>query len=169
MPPFVDSALVDQTWRRLGALPPRDMLALQRQSGKLQPELVGFVLGYTSRLSPEAVGLALYLMVVTIEMFRSASPRKMRKVKDAAIMRLWRESEEAIRESLAPDTDADPLSILVANSSEPAVLEYIFDALTDTEQEDPVELSADELKHLLTVLRTLSEGLHLGSRHAGAR
>ena len=144
------------------------MLALQRQSGKLQPELVGFVLGYTSRLSPEAVGLALYLMVVTIEMFRSAAPRKMRKIKDAAIMRLWRESEEAIRRSLAPDTDADPLSVLVASSSEPAVFEYIFDALTDTEQEDPVELTADELEQLLAVLRTLCEGLHLGSHHTGA-
>ena len=164
MPQFVDSDLVDRTWRRLGALPPRDMLALQRQSGKLQPELVGFVIGYTSALAPEAIGLALYLMVVTIEMFRSASPRKMRKVKDAAILRLWRESEE----SLAPDTDADPLSLLVANSSEPAVLEYLFDALTDTDQDDPVELSADELEHLLAVLRTLSEGLHLASQHAGA-
>ena len=169
MPPFVDSSLVDRTWRRLGALPPRDMLALQRQSGKLQPELVGFVIGYTSELAPGAIGLALYLMVVTIEMFRSASPRKMRKVKDAAILRLWRESEEAIRQSLAPDTDADPLSLLVANSSEPAVLEYVFDALTDTDQDDPVELSADELEHLLAVLRTLSEGLHLASQHAGAR
>ena len=75
MPAFVDSELVDLTWRRLGALPPRDMLALQRQSGKLQPELVGFVLGYTSQLSPQAVGLALYLMVVTIELFRLASPQ----------------------------------------------------------------------------------------------
>ena len=155
------------TWRRLGALPRRDMLALQRQSGKLQPELVGFVMGYTSHLSPEAAGLALYLMVVTIEMFRSASRRKMRKVKEAAIMRLWRESEEAIRQSFAPNTAADPLSLLVASSSEPAVLEYVFDALTDTDDEDPVELSAEELEHLLAVLRTLSEGLHLGSRHAG--
>ena len=168
MPPFVDSELVELTWRRLGELPPRDMLALQRQSGKLQPELVGFVLGYTSQLPPEAIGLALYLMVVTIEMFRSASPRRMRKVKEAAIMRLWRESEEAVRRSLAPETDADPLSILVESSSEPAALEYIFDALTDMEQEDPVDLSADELEQLLAVLRTLSEGLHLGSLHACA-
>jgi hypothetical protein len=166
MPALVNAELVEYTWRRLGALPARDMVHLQRQSGKLQPELVGFVLGFTSDLSAEAVGLTLYVMLVTLEMFRTAAPRKLRKVKDAAIMRLWRESRNAVREALNANASTDPLIVLLAGSNEPAVLEYVFDALTDTEQEEPVALSGAELEHLLAVLRTFVEGLHLASRPA---
>ena len=45
-------------------------------------------------------------------------------------------------------------------SAEPAAFEYVFDAFTDMEQEDPVALSDEELEQLLAVLRTFVEGLH---------
>ena len=79
---------------------------------------MGFVLGFTSDLSAEAVGLALYVMLVTLEMFRAAVPRKLRKVKDAAIMRLWRESQTAVRESLEAEAGTDPLVVLLAGSAD---------------------------------------------------
>ena len=160
MTAFVGPELVERTWQRLGALPAPEMVKLQHQSGKLQPELVGFVLGFSSALSTEAVGLALYVMIVVLEMFRTASVKKMRKVNDAAIMRLWHESQKAVKESLDAPSGTDSLTVLLAGSSEPAVLEYVFDALTDTEQEDPVALSAEELEHLLAILRTFVEALH---------
>jgi hypothetical protein len=156
MTAFVDQGVVERTWRRLGALPARDMVRLQRQAGKLQPELVGFVLGFTSGLRAEAAGLALYVMIVVLEMFRSSSRTSTRKVDELAVMRLWRESKA----SLDAPAGSDPLSALLADSSEPAAFEYVFDAFTDMEQEDPVALTDEELEQLLAVLRTFVEGLH---------
>ncbi len=164
MTAFVDQGVVERTWRRLGALPARDMLKLQRNAGKLQPELVGFVLGFTSDLRAEAAGLALYVMIVVLEMFRSASRKSMRKIDELAVMRLWRESQQAIAGSLNAPGGSDPLSALLAESSEPAVFEYVFDAFTDMEQEDPVALTDGELEQLLAVLRTFVEGLHHACR-----
>ncbi len=168
MTAFVDPAVVERTWRRLGALPARDMVRLQRQAGKLQPELVGFVLGFTSDLRAEAAGLALYVMIVVLEMFRSVSAKSMRKLDELAVMRLWRESRQAIRTSLDAPAGSDPLSELLADSSEPAAFEYVFDAFTDMEQEDPVALSEAEFEQLLAVLRTFVEGLHHACSPNGA-
>jgi hypothetical protein len=163
MTALVDQEVVERTWRRLGALPARDMLRLQRNAGKLQPELVGFVLGFTSDLLAEAAGLALYVMIVVLEMFRSASARSMRKLDELAVMRLWHESQQAVRASLEAPPGSDPLIALLADSSEPAAFEYVFDAFTDMEQEDPVALTDEELEQLLAVLRTFVEGLHHAS------
>ena len=46
-----------------------------------------------------------------------------------------------------------------ASSSEPAVLRYILDALTE-EDDDPVELSDEEFWHILRVLKTVVDCLH---------
>ncbi|CAN5894831.1 hypothetical protein BH11GEM1_BH11GEM1_32060 [soil metagenome] len=160
MSALVDSSLVEHTWLRLGALPPSEMVKLQRQSGKLQPDLIGFVLGFTSSLSPEAIGLALYVTIVVLAMFRAACPGKQRKANDRQIMRIWTDSAAAVAASLNAPPISDPLQQLLAGSSEPAVLEYVFDAFTDMEQEEAVALSAAELERLLAVMRTFIETLH---------
>jgi hypothetical protein len=164
MSAIVSPEIVERTWQRLGALAPKEMLKLQRQSGRLQPELVGFVLGYTSELSPDAVGLALYVMVVVLEMFRVTPRCHLRKVPEQTILRLWPESQTLIQASL--DSDGDPLEALLAASTERAVFEYVFDAFTDTERDDPVSLDADELETLLAILRTFIEALHGASSPA---
>lgn len=164
MTALIDRELVERTWQRLGALPARDMVRLQRQSGRLRPELVGFVLAFTSELSAEAAGAALYVMIVVLEMFRSAPVKKMRKVGDGMVLRLWRDSQKAIKESLDATSGADPLTLLLAGSTEPAVFEYVFDAFTDMGQDDPVALNSDELERLLAILRTFVEALHEACR-----
>jgi hypothetical protein len=107
-------------------------------------------------------------MIVVLEMFRSVSAKSMRKLDELAVMRLWRESRQAIRTSLDAPAGSDPLSELLADSSEPAAFEYVFDAFTDMEQEDPVALSEAEFEQLLAVLRTFVEGLHHACSPNGA-
>lgn len=166
MTAFVDAALVEQTWQRLGALPPSEMLKLQRQCGKLQPDLTAFVLAFTSALSPEAVGLGLYVMIVVLAMFRDACPGKQRKASERLILRIWRESEAAVTDSLDAPPGSDPLQQLLGTSSEPAILESVFDAFTDMEQEEPVALTREEVERLLAVMRTFIETLHQVCRPA---
>lgn len=87
MTAIVSPELVEQAWRRIGALDASEALKLQNRSGKFQPELVGFVLGFTHHLSPEGMGIALYAMAVLFEMFQRAPATQFAKVSDAAIAR----------------------------------------------------------------------------------
>ncbi|MBA3345013.1 MAG: hypothetical protein H0T44_06880 [Gemmatimonadales bacterium] len=105
MTAIVSAELVEQAWRRIGALDASEALKLQNRSGKFQPELVGFVLGFTSKISPEAMGIALYAMLALFEMFQRAPGTTFRKVKDATIMRLWTNNRLAARRSGAHPGD----------------------------------------------------------------
>ena len=164
MAAIVDPEFVEGTWLRVGAAAPRDMLKLQKQVGKCQPEVAGFVIGFTSELSPEAAGLALYVMVVVHEIFRSAPIKQVKKVKDSSIIRHWHLSQQALPLFLEQAAGPSALTEFVASSSEPAVMQYVVDALTELDQEDPVPLDPEELGHLLAVLRTVVESLHQACR-----
>ena len=107
MSAIVSPELVEQAWQRVGALDAPEVLKLQNRSGGFQPELVGFVLGFTSKMSPQGMGIALYAMLVLFEMFQRVPATTFSKVKDKTIMKLWRANAELTSALLANDFDLD--------------------------------------------------------------
>jgi hypothetical protein len=49
-------------------------------------------------------------------------------------------------------------------SSEPAVLQYIVDALTEEDETDPISMTDDEFWQILQVLKTVSDCMHDAAR-----
>jgi hypothetical protein len=157
MPALVSAEVMDATWQQIGASSGARVLALQKECGKHQRELTGFVVGYTSTLSPEAMGLALYAYVVIFQAFRR-SGAALRKIGDARILRQW----EATGQHLAgPQATGGRLESLLPSieCSERIVLAYIAGALSH-DQEDPVDLTNEEYWHIARVLITATECLH---------
>jgi len=70
MAQLVSSALIEEMWRTIGASSSATIRKLQKQCGKEQEELTGFLLGFTSDLRPEGLGLALYIHLVVVQAFR---------------------------------------------------------------------------------------------------
>ncbi len=159
MPALVSSELVERAWQRVDGLGAPDVLKLQKQSGKFQPELVGFVLGFVHDLSAEGAGIALYAMLVLFEMFQAVPARKWAKVKDSAILRLWVANRELSDDLLAREFDREAMAQFVDQSTEPAALQYVVDALVDA-QEESGELAPDEVAHVLAMLKTVVDALH---------
>jgi len=157
MPALVSEALMEQTWRRVGGgLSRTQVLRLQQACGKEQEALTGFVIGYSSELRPDAMGLVLFANVVIAEAFRQTGV-KFRAIKPAKILRTWESVKEAVaglrpRGRPAGDEYAD-------TASEPAVLRYVLGAM-EPDQEGGVELTDDEFWHMLCVLGTVSDCLH---------
>lgn len=158
MAAIIQPELVESTWQHVGALESRAVLKIQQQAGKFQPEVVGFVLGFTSELRGEAMGIALYAMLVVLEMFRAAPVRKIVKVKDSTILRHWRENQRIL--STTSESGAPALAAVAASSTEPYVVQYIVEALTDREQEDRPLLTDTEIRYVLSILKTASDSLH---------
>ena len=159
MTPIVSEELVEQAWRRVGALEPSEVLTLQNRSGRFQPELVGFVLGFTSRMSPESVGIALYEMLVLFEMFQRVPATSFGKIKDRAIMKLWRSNRQLSAELLVHEFDRDLMTEFVARSSEPAALQYVIEALVEV-QEESGDLPPEEVADILAIHKTVIDALH---------
>lgn len=164
MAPFVQPNSIEPTWRRIGGSSPAAILQLQKSSGKRQPEIVGFVLGFTADMSPDVVGLALYVMLVVIEMFRTSGARKIVKVRESTIMRHWHANESLLGELRTKAAELAAAIKAAEESVEPHALRYVIEALTEGDPDDPVPLSADEAWHLFAVLKTAIDSLHDGCR-----
>ena len=64
MSALVSPQRMEETWRAAAVMSPNSARLRQERCGKEQPELTGFVIGFTADLPPDAVGLALYVYVV---------------------------------------------------------------------------------------------------------
>jgi hypothetical protein len=157
--PFVSQDLVEATWKKAAAMNAKTALAIQKSAGKLQPELTGFVLRWTKELRPDAIGLALYVMVVVFEMFR-ATGVKIRKATDKSVMAHWKHCVEQADHLEASGVEPDILPSLDLSTDEPHVLRYVIDALTEDSEDDSVFLTAKEFWHLLATLKTVVDTLH---------
>ena len=119
------------------------MVALQRKSGPFQPELTGFVIGFTSDLRPDALGLALYASVVVYEIFR-VHHLKLRKARERTVLRHWETTCQLVEDLHSQCDRQGTLRDLHIETTEPFVLQYVVDALTEQNTGDPIELSDDE-------------------------
>jgi len=159
MPPIVDSSLMDATWRSVGGAPTAEIRRMQKQSGKEQEELTSFVLGFTSDLGPDALGLALYVHLVVAQAFHR-SRAKFGKVKAGKIDRAWKDNFAVINELKSAGHTLAPFTFPVHLTSEPAVLQYIVEALTEHDDADPISLSSDDFWRILQVLKTYCDCMH---------
>lgn len=167
MTTIVSPELVERAWRRIAALDASAALKLQNRSGKFQPELVGFVLGFTHDLSREGMGIALYAMLVLFEMFQQVPATRFTKVKDAAIMQSWPANRGLGTELLKCEFDRAMMADFVSSSSEPAALQYVVEALIDA-QDEAGDLPPEEIAHILAIHRTVIDALHAAARAASA-
>jgi hypothetical protein len=157
MPALVSAEIMDATWQHIGASSGARVLAMQKECGKHQQELTGFVVLYTSTLSPEAIGLALYAYVVIFQAFKR-SGATLRKIGDARILRQWEATGERLANAQASGGRLESLLPSI-ECSERVVLAYIAGALSQ-DQEDPVDLTDAEYWHIARVLVTATECLH---------
>jgi hypothetical protein len=155
---LVSTALIEETWRAVGASSPATIRQLQKQCGRDHEELTGFMLAFTSDLRPYALGIVLYVHLVVSVAFRRCGA-KFRRIRPGRIERAWAENAEFIDHLKAGRYPRATILLEEASSSEPAVLRYILDALTE-DDDDPDELSDDEFWHILRVLKTVVDCLH---------
>ena len=132
---------------------------MQKQCGKNQEELAGFVLGFTSDLGPEALGLALYVHLVVAQAFHR-SYAKFRKVKPGKVMSAWKDNFAVVNELKAAGHTCAPFAFPTTLSSEPAVLQYVVDAMTESDEADPISITDDQFWRTLQVLKTYCDCMH---------
>ena len=159
MAPLVSSAVMDETWRVVGGSSAGEIRRMQKQCGKDQEELTAFVLAFTSDLRPEAVGLTLYVHLVVAQAFRRCEV-KFRRIKQKTIERTWKDNFAFINDLKSAGYSRSHFSLPAHLTSEPSVLQYVIDALTEEDDDDPVTLTEVEFWQILQVLKTFADCMH---------
>jgi hypothetical protein len=135
-----------------------DPNAALKRMGPFQPELTGFVLGYTYSHHPNLRALASMATAVAFEAFR-AGFHKAKKARERLVHAHWEEAVDAVGE--LADEFIHPRALINEEvwSSEPELMSALLElAFEDSHGE--LVLVEDDAWHLLAVLWTVVETLH---------
>ena len=151
----IAEAVVEETWREVGALSETQARRQMDQIARSQPSLLAFVLGATGDLRTDAQQVAVYLFAVIHRMFEKAAGRLTRatpKEIDAAYghnQAFLGRFEHAPKRFLEKGAEH-------AASSQPFVMKYLAEALTEApEGDNPLVLSEEETGLLFLVLKSV--------------
>jgi hypothetical protein len=145
---YVSQELIDETWRAVGALSGEQVLRTQKSHSKAQRALTMFVYVIFSEFREDASGVGIYVYHVVLEAFSRARPRP-RSIRRAHIKRAWHDHDQG--------SDLDPED-LIEQSPEPHALRYVYEALT--EDQDDVGLSEHEREHIFRLMQAVITCLH---------
>ena len=163
MAALISPELMEETWKSVAQMSADQLQRRQALCGEEQEELTGFALAFLADLSPDAGGVGLYAHVVLMEAFRRTNAR-FRKLSAAKIERAWEANLDFVEELKRAVKGRQPFQVQADKYPEPAALQYAVDALTEVDEEDPVDIADDEFWHVLRLLKTIVDCMHDAQR-----
>ena len=156
----ISSEIVEETWRRIGEMPPQEMPELVYQMSKEQPFLFAYLMGVGGDLlNEDERELLLYLGMVVWQMMLQGNrrlPQITGEVLDKA-----EEANMKLIEYLEGESEVDFMETveeLVKNYNQREVLGYVVEALM--EESDEECLIRDEYRGMMMIyLKTVIDSL----------
>lgn len=91
---------------------------------------------------------------------------KVRRVKAGKIMQVWNHNFAVVNQLKAAGLGRSRFTFPSEMTSEPAVLQYIVDALTEQNESDPIPMTDEEFWRILQVLKTYCDCMHDAATNA---
>jgi hypothetical protein len=155
----IPERIVEKTWQEVAGFSPDKAKREMTKIGNNQPELLAFVTESSKEMSQEVRELAIYMFFVVCRMFQEAHG-KIKKISSGEIIKCY-EHNESLMERLegAHEKFLDRVAS-VQTSTQPHVVNYVVDALTeDDEGENAVALSEEQKGFLYLLFKTVVDVL----------
>jgi hypothetical protein len=151
---------VQKTWEEVTGFSQGQAKKEMTTMGERQPELLSFMMEFTQDLDEEAQGLAIYMFFVVCRIFEKASAKKIKKVSPQQIITCFESNEELVQ---SLEGTHERLLERIAETrvlTQPFVMKYVLDTLFEApEDDDPVELTDEEIGHLFLLFKTVIDVL----------
>ena len=149
--------LVEETWEEVSGFVPAKASKEMMKVSRCQPELLSFIMEFSSDLEREVQELTVYMFFVIYRMFEKASRRNIKQISADDIIRCY-EYNEDLMESLegVHERFLDRIA-RVQISRQPWVMKYIVETLIEAPEEDPVDLDEDDVGFLFLLLKSVVE------------
>lgn len=153
---IISEELVEETWQEVAGFSPSRGKIEMEKLGKKQPDLLSFMVEFTQDLDPEVKELALYMFFVVYRIFEKGSKKKIRKIPAKEIIKCY-ESNEKFIESMEGIHEKFLERIAKTQlQAQPYLMKYVLETLMEMpEEEDPVELSDEDIGYLFLLFKTV--------------
>lgn len=157
----ISADLVDETWQEIALYSPDRATSEMMELGKMQPDLLSFILELTEDLGEQAGELGIYMLLVVHHIFRKGYGKPIRQITPEEIIRCHEENER-LMESL--ETAHEKFFNKVAEtqlSPQPYVIKYVVDTLCEPPEDEDIEpLAEEDSGFLFLLLKTVIDVLN---------
>ncbi len=161
----IPAKLVDKIWQEIALYSSDRATEEMLEFGKVQPDLLSFILEFTEDLDEQAGELGVYILFVVYHIFLKGYGKKIKRVTPEEIVECY-ENNERLMESL--ETAHVRFFERVAEvqlSPQPYVIKYVVDTLfevpDDEEDDSNTPLSEEDMGYLFMLLKTAIDVLNL--------
>ncbi|NQT56359.1 MAG: hypothetical protein HQ551_09040 [Desulfobacteraceae bacterium] len=152
---LIPEGLVEETWQEFADFSPVRAQKETIKVSKNQPNLLTFMIEFTQDLDLEVRELAIYMFYVVCRMFQKSSTKKIKRISPEEIINCY-EKNEHLMESLEGAHDKFLERIAgVQLAGQPYVMKYVVEAIMEDSEEDPVELTEEDIGYLFLLLKTV--------------
>ena len=163
MPGLISPDLMEETWTSVAEMSAEELQRHQALCSDEQEELTGFAMTMLAEIGPDAGGVALYTHIVLMEAFRRTKAT-FATVEREDITKAWDANGEFVEVLQDAGYGRQPFQVDPEKQAEPAALQYAFDALTEDDDDDPVDIDDDDFWMALRVLKTIIDCMHDAQR-----
>ncbi len=153
---MIPDELVQETWREVGSSSPAQVRALGNRLGKLQNNLLAFVMVFTQDLAPDARELAIYLLAVIFRIFEKASRGKIKRLEEEEIEAAYNRTEQFLERHIGAHERFLEKAARSLSLAQPFVMKYLLEALLEPpeENEQKPDLTDEESGQIIMILIT---------------
>jgi len=152
---LIPEELVEETWQESAEFSPVRAQKEAIKVNKNQPYLLSFMIEFTQDLDLEVKELAIYMFYVVCRMFQKNSKKKIKRISPEEIINCY-EKNEQLMESLEGAHDKFLERIAeVQLAGQPYVMKYVLETIMEEPEEDPVELTEEDIGYLFLLFKTV--------------
>ena len=159
---LIPEELVEETSQEVAGFSPvrgkKEMEAL----GRKQPDLLNFMVVFTEDLDPEVKELAIYMFFVVYRIFEKSSKKEIRKIPGKEVEKCYESNEKLVEKTEGIHERFLERIAKTQVLKQPHVMAYVLTTLMEPDEEDPIELTPDDIGYLFLLFKTVIDLLDRG-------
>ncbi|HVN71849.1 MAG TPA: hypothetical protein VMU10_07505 [Desulfomonilia bacterium] len=129
--------------------------------GKVQPDLLSFILEFSEDMGEQAEEKGIFMLFVVYHIFRKGYGREIGRVTEEEIISSFEENQRLMENLERAQEEFFNRVAEVQLSTQPYVIRYVIDTLSEESEEDePEPLSEEEMGYLFILLKTVIDVLN---------
>jgi hypothetical protein len=156
---LIPEELVEETWQEFAGFSPVRAQKETIKVNKNQPYLLTFMIEFTQDLDLEVKELAVYIFYVVCRMFQKSSKKKIKRISPEEIINCYEKNEHLMKTLEGAHDKFLERIAEVQLAGQPYVIKYVLETIMDDSEENPVELTEEDIGYLFLLLKTVVDVL----------
>jgi len=158
----ISEHLVEETWHEIAQYDSDRATQEMLEFGKIQPDLLSFILEFSEDLGEQASETAIYLLFVVYNIFTKGYGKELERITPEEIIECYEENERLMENLEKAQDEFFNRVAEVQLSPQPYVIRYVVDTISEEPDEDDEreQMTEEDIGYLFMLLKTVIDVLN---------